>query len=99
MPDQVPTEVAEARRDALMQQQQRISLARNQSFVGRTLTTLIEGVDEAQGLSFGRSYRDAPEVDGLVIVEGLVPLGEMVPIKITGALEYDLTGVVDLQKN
>ncbi|MCX6018339.1 MAG: 30S ribosomal protein S12 methylthiotransferase RimO [Chloroflexi bacterium] len=94
MPNQVPTEIAEARRDALMQQQQRISLSRNQNFVGRTLTTIIEGVDEEQGLSFGRSYRDAPEVDGLVIIEGLVPMGEMVPVKITGALEYDLTGVV-----
>ena len=94
MPNQVPTEIAEARRDALMQQQQRVSLSRNQNFVGRTLTTIIEGVDEEQGLSFGRSYRDAPEVDGLVIIEGLVPMGEMVPVKITGALEYDLTGVV-----
>jgi ribosomal protein S12 methylthiotransferase len=94
MPNQVPAEIADARRDALMEQQQRISLARNQSFVGRTLTTLIEGVDEKKGLSFGRCFRDAPEVDGLVIVEGLVPLGEMVPVKITGALEYDLTGSV-----
>ena len=90
----MPAEIADARRDALMEQQQRISLARNQSFVGRTLTTLIEGVDEKKGLSFGRCFRDAPEVDGLVIVEGLVPLGEMVPVKITGALEYDLTGSV-----
>jgi ribosomal protein S12 methylthiotransferase len=92
MPNQVPAEIAEARRDALMLQQQRISLARNQAMVGRTLTTLIEGVDEKQGLSFGRSFRDAPEVDGLVIIEGIIPPGQMVPVKISGALEYDLTG-------
>ncbi len=94
MPNQVPADVAEARRDVLMRKQQQISLARNQRFIGATLTTLIEGNDPEQNLSIGRTYRDAPEVDGLVIVEGTLPTGEMVPIKITGALEYDLTGTV-----
>ncbi len=45
-------------------------------------------------MSVGRTYRDAPEVDGLVIIDGTVPVGEMVPVKITGAMEYDLTGTV-----
>jgi ribosomal protein S12 methylthiotransferase len=94
MPDQVPAEVAAQRRDALMAQQQQISLMRNQQFVGKTLTTLIEGQND--GLSVGRTYRDAPEVDGLVIIEGTVPAGEMVPVKITGAMEYDLTGTVQV---
>jgi ribosomal protein S12 methylthiotransferase len=94
MPDQVPQAVAEARRDALMLRQQQISLARNQRLVGKTLTTLIEGVDKKKNISVGRSYRDAPEVDGLVIIDGTVPAGEMVPVKITGAMEYDLTGSV-----
>lgn len=94
LPDQVPAAVAEQRRDALMLKQQQISLAKNQRFVGKTLTTLIEGTDEAQGISVGRTYRDAPEVDGLVIIEGTVPAGEMVPVKITGAMEYDLHGTV-----
>jgi ribosomal protein S12 methylthiotransferase len=94
MPDQVPQEVAEARRDALMLRQQQISLARNQRLVGKTLTTLIEGVDKKKNISVGRSYRDAPEVDGLVIIDGTVPAGEMIPVKITGAMEYDLTGSV-----
>ena len=70
-----------------------ISLERNQTFVGRTLDVLIEG--RGDGISLGRSYRDAPEVDGLVIVEGAVPVGELVPVRITGALEYDLSGVVE----
>ena len=48
--------------------QQGISLERNQTFVGRTLDVLIEG--QGDGISLGRSYRDAPEIDGLVIVEG-----------------------------
>jgi ribosomal protein S12 methylthiotransferase len=94
LPDQVPHEVADARRDALMLRQQQISLARNQRLVGKTLPTLIEGVDMKKGVSVGRTYRDAPEVDGLVIIEGTVPAGEIVPVKITGAMEYDLTGTV-----
>jgi len=92
LPDQVPADIANARRDALMAKQQQISLTKNQRFVGKTLTTLIEGQND--GLSVGRTYRDAPEVDGLVIIEGTVSAGEMVPVKITGAMEYDLTGSV-----
>jgi ribosomal protein S12 methylthiotransferase len=92
--DPVPTEVKEARRERLMELQQAISLERNQAFVGRTLEVLIEG--KGNGLSMGRSYRDAPEIDGLVIVEGDVPVGEMVPVRITGALAYDLTGTVEI---
>ena len=53
---------------------------------------LIEG--QGEGLSIGRSYRDAPEIDGLVIVENEIPIGEMVPVRITGAMAYDLTGVM-----
>ena len=94
--DQVPEEVKVARRDALMTKQQQISLVKNQQQVGKTLTTLIEGHDRDNELSFGRSYRDAPEVDGLVIIDGTLPVGEMVPVKINGALEYDLTGTVEL---
>ena len=94
MPNQVPAEVADARRDALMRRQQQISLAKNQRLVGATLKTLIEGADHEQGISVGRTYRDAPEVDGLVIIEGALLPGDMVPVKITGALEYDLTGAV-----
>ncbi len=94
LPGHVDEETKQARRDALMRRQQQISLARNQQFVGRTLTALIEGHDN--NLSFGRTYRDAPEVDGLVLIEGEIPAGRMTPVKITGALEYDLTGVVEL---
>jgi ribosomal protein S12 methylthiotransferase len=94
LPGQVPAEVAEARREALMLRQQQISLARNQRLVGKTLPTLIEGVDRKKGVSVGRTYRDAPEVDGLVIIEGALSAGAIAPVKITGAMEYDLTGVV-----
>ena len=97
--EQVPEDVKNSRRDALMVKQQQISLVKNQQQVGKTLTALIEGHDPENELSFGRSYRDAPEVDGLVIIEGTVPVGEMVPVKINGAMEYDLTGTVETTSN
>jgi len=90
--DPVPQEVKEERYDRLMTLQQGISLERNQSFMGKTLEVLFEG--HGDGLSMGRSYRDAPEIDGLVIVEGKAPLGELLPVRITGAMTYDLSGVM-----
>jgi len=89
--DPVPADVKEARYQALMERQQAISLQVNQSYVGKTLDVLIEGYGD--GISIGRSYRDAPEIDGLVLVEGELESGEIIPVKITGAMAYDLTGV------
>jgi ribosomal protein S12 methylthiotransferase len=89
--DPVPSEVKEERYDRLMALQQGISLERNQSFVGQTLDVLIEG--QSEGIVLGRSYRDAPEIDGLVIVEGEAEIGELLPVRINGAMAYDLTGV------
>lgn len=86
----VPPEVKEARREALMTLQQPISLARNQALVGRTLPVLIEGYGD--GVSIGRTYRDAPEIDGLVFIPGELPVGELVPVRLDGAMTYDLTG-------
>jgi ribosomal protein S12 methylthiotransferase len=86
--DDIPPEVKEDRRNRLMAVQQPISLAKNQALVGKTLDVLIEGQDEA--LSAGRSYRDAPEVDGLVLAQEPLPVGRIVPLRIVSALEYDL---------
>jgi ribosomal protein S12 methylthiotransferase len=74
-----------------MELQQEISLARNLAQVGRTLKVLIEG--EGDGKSVGRSYRDAPEVDGLVIVDEALSVGDMLTVRIIGAMAYDLVGV------
>ncbi|RMH00713.1 MAG: 30S ribosomal protein S12 methylthiotransferase RimO [Chloroflexi bacterium] len=87
---QVPEEVKVARRDELMALQQQISLTKNQAQVGRVLPVLVEGYGD--GVSIGRSYRDAPEIDGMVFVPGELPLGELVPVRIDGAMTYDLTG-------
>ena len=91
LPHQIAEEVKRERYERLMELQQSISLARNRAQVGRTLDILIEGCGD--GLSVGRSYRDAPEIDGLVLIEGELPVGEMVPVRITGAMEYDLIGM------
>jgi ribosomal protein S12 methylthiotransferase len=92
LPNPVSEKVKIRRRERLMTLQQKISLAKNQAFVGQTLDVLIEG--QGDGLSVGRSYRDAPEIDGLVLIDGLAPPGEIVPVHINGALEYDLSGTI-----
>jgi ribosomal protein S12 methylthiotransferase len=89
--DPVPPEVKQARFERLMELQQGISLQVNQSYVGKTLDVLVEG--RHKGIAIGRSYRDAPEIDGMVFIEGNAQIGEIVPVKITGAMAYDLTGV------
>lgn len=101
---QVHDDIKQARWDALMAVQQNISLAKNQALVGKTLEILVEGHGASEDengtptdsmLSLGRSYRDAPEIDGYVIVEGELPVGEIVPVRITGATTYDLFATVD----
>jgi len=94
-PNHVADEVKTARHEALMALQQGISLARNQALVGKTLNVLVEG--QGDDLTIARSYRDAPEIDGYVIVDGDVPAGEIVPVRITGAMNYDLEATVDVQ--
>lgn len=89
--DPVPAEVKQARYEQLMELQQGISMQVNQSYVGKTLDVLVEGRDK--NIAIGRSYRDAPEIDGLVFIEGEAKIGEIVPVRITGAMAYDLTGV------
>ena len=89
--DPIPAEVKQARFENLMELQQGISMQINQSYVGKTLDVLVEGRDK--GIAIGRSYRDAPEIDGMVFIEGDAKIGEIVPIRITGAMAYDLTGV------
>jgi ribosomal protein S12 methylthiotransferase len=89
--DPVPAEVKQERFERLMELQQGISMQVNQSYVGKTLDVLIEGRDKE--ISIGRSYRDAPEIDALVFVEGDAKIGDIVPVRITGGMAYDLTAV------
>ena len=88
LPGRVPEQVKAERYERLMAFQQEISLEVNQAQVGRRLDVLVEG--QGDGLSVGRSYRDAPEIDGMVILPGELPVGQIVAARITGAMEYDL---------
>jgi len=90
--DPITDEMKDDRLDQLMSLQQNISLQINQSFVGQKLDVLVEGYDN--GITIGRSYRDAPEIDGLIIVEGQAEIGQIVRVKISGAMTYDLSGTL-----
>ena len=95
LPNQVPQALSDARRDALMQVQQPIAAQKNQACIGQTLDVLIEQENPETGELIGRSARFAPEVDGLVYVQGEASLGSIVPVKITDADVYDLYGQVN----
>jgi ribosomal protein S12 methylthiotransferase len=94
LPNQLPQDVMDARRDALMEVQQPISLKKNQDSVGKVVDVLIEQEHPSTGELLGRSARFAPEVDGLVYVQGEAPLGTIVKVEITDADIYDLYGSV-----
>ena len=96
MPDQVPEEVKEERRDELMLLQQQISAEKTEQMVEKTLDVLVEGRIPEEGIYVGRTYRDAPEVDGYIFIhaEEEIISGDFVTVKVTGADEYDLTGDV-----
>ena len=95
-PDQVPQEVKEGRRDEIMELQQDIAFGHCEDMVGRVLTVLIEGKVVDEPVYVGRTYMDAPNVDGLIFVNAEMELmsGDFVRVKVTGAAEYDLIGEV-----
>lgn len=95
LPNQVREKMIERRWHAIMQLQQQISLACNRRWQGRTIRVLVEGqgtTDDGRPLVVGRSFRDAPEVDGQVFAWGAAPVGSFVSVRITQPLEYDLWG-------
>ncbi|MBD2022783.1 30S ribosomal protein S12 methylthiotransferase RimO [Leptolyngbya sp. FACHB-36] len=94
LPNQLPESVMEARRDALMQLQQPIALKKNRADVGKVVDVLIEQENPETGELVGRSARFAPEVDGVVYVQGEARLGSLIPVAIDQADVYDLFGHV-----
>lgn len=95
MADQVPDEVKAERRDRFMAQQQAIAARRARRFIGRRLEMLVEGTGEDEDgapVVAGRTYREAPEVDGMVFARGAATPGSRVQVRITDAAEYDLFG-------
>ncbi|PSO48130.1 MAG: 30S ribosomal protein S12 methylthiotransferase RimO [Cyanobacteria bacterium SW_9_44_58] len=94
LPNQVSQEVMEQRRDRLMSLQQPIAARKNQACVGETVNVLVEQGKPNTGEFIGRSKRFAPDVDGLVYLQGKASLGSMVKTKITHADIYDLYGTI-----
>ena len=91
LPDPVPDEVREERRARLMLLQETISARRLKARVGKTITVLVDGITE-DGMAIARSSADAPEIDGVVVVEDgkALQVGEFVQVKVTGADKHDL---------
>ena len=96
MADQVPEEVKEERRDELMELQQEISYDRGQDRIGQELLVMIEGKVADESAYIGRTYGDAPKVDGYIFVQTgeLLMTGDFAKVRVTGALEYDLIGAL-----
>lgn len=101
-PNQVPERIKKRRQRALMEVAQQVSTIRNRAMVGREIDVLVESMssDRIDGsaragaqIVVGRSYRDAPEVDGVVLLEGDFRPGDFVRAKVTRALPYDLVAV------
>lgn len=94
MPDQIPEEVKEERQAELMELQQDIAFDAAQEMIGQELLVMIEGKVADENAYVGRTYRDAPNVDGLIFVNTDEELmsGDFAKVKVTGALEYDLIG-------
>lgn len=93
---QIPARIKKQRKNKLMKLQQQISLEVNKNFIGKKVPCIIESVTD-DGTTIARSYRDAPEVDGLVYIktdELLVP-GDIETVNITGCDNYDLYGLID----
>jgi len=90
--DPIPMEVKEVRIDELMTLQADISLAKLKKLRGKTLDMLVEGINTEESLLVGRTYRDAPEIDGLAIAVGIAEEGDLVPIRVTNTTEYDIIG-------
>ncbi len=94
MEQQIPEEIKQDRRDQVMELQQEIAFEKSQSMVGRVLDVMIEGKVADENAYVGRTYMDAPGVDGYIFVQTGVELmsGDFVKVNVTGAVEYDLIG-------
>ena len=95
-PDQIPEEVKEERRADVMELQREIAFEHCENMVGKVLDVMIEGKVADEPAYVGRTYMDAPNVDGLIFVNAdeMLMSGDFVRVKVTGANEYDLIGEV-----
>lgn len=94
MKDQIPEELKEERRDEIMELQQEISLDKGNQRIGQEMLVMIEGKVSGESAYIGRTYMDAPKVDGYMFIQTgeLMVTGDFAKVRVTGALEYDLIG-------
>ena len=92
--DQINEEVKEDRQADIMELQQEIAFDKAEDMIGREVLVMIEGKVADENAYVGRTYRDAPNVDGLIFINTDVELisGDFAKVKVTGALDYDLIG-------
>ena len=93
---EIDEQVKQDRYDILMQTQFTVNEENIQKFIGKTLTVLVDGFDDAAEVYYARSFADAPDVDGKVYFKAdrVIANGEFVDVKITEALDYDLVGEI-----
>lgn len=98
-PDQIDEEVKSDWRDEIMELQQEVSMDKSQDRIGQTYMVMIEGKVADENAYVGRTYMDAPNVDGYIFINADEELmtGDFVPVKVTGAMEYDLIGEIDYE--
>ena len=94
MPDQIPEEIKEERQAELMELQQDIAFDAAENMIGKEVLVMVEGKVADENAYVGRTYKDAPGVDGLIFIntEEELMSGDFAKVKVTGALEYDLIG-------
>lgn len=97
MENQIEEEVKESRKEELMELQQEISLDNGEKLIGKTLTVMVEGKVADENAYVGRTYGDAPGIDGYIFINTgeMLMSGDFVRVKVTGALEYDLIGEIE----
>ena len=97
MEDQIDEEVKKDRQEELMELQQEVSLDKNEEKIGRTMLAMVEGYLSDENVYVARTYADAPGIDGYLFIDTAETLmsGDFAKVKITGALEYDLTGELE----
>ncbi|NLJ88970.1 MAG: 30S ribosomal protein S12 methylthiotransferase RimO [Epulopiscium sp.] len=96
MKNQIPKKIKDYRKDIIMDMQRLICAEKSKEFVGKTMEVLIDGKIAGEDVYCGRTYRDAPDIDGLVFVKTKNEFlsGEFVQVKISQAQEYDLIGEI-----
>ena len=97
MPDQIEESVKEERQAELMELQQEIAFEAAENMVGKEVLVMIEGKVADENVYVGRTYKDAPNIDGLIFVDTGVEVvsGDFAKVRVTGALEYDLIGGIE----